>query len=65
MTDPESPMVSEYRRWVSELESDLRIAEASLRVTRSGEDTATVLHLRESLSRMRKALSEAEVGRSV
>ena len=60
MIAPESPMVSEYRRWVSELEVDVRIAEMSLRMTHSGEDAAAVLRLRESLARMRETLATAE-----
>ena len=63
MIAPESPMVSEYRRWVSELEIDLRDAEASLRTTHSGEDAAAVLRLRESLARMRETLAAAEADR--
>ena len=60
MTDPESPMVSEYRRWVSELEANLRVEVMTLRATHSGEDAAAVLWLRESLAQMRKTLAEAE-----
>ena len=63
MTNEGERRLADYRQWLAEAETELLLAEANLRVTRSGVDAAAVLRYREIRDRMREVLASVEAAR--